>query len=501
MKNTKWIAKSTALPLVLLSACTLPDTPLGGAVPAAAQRPLGAADGAGDTADGACKVVLRSVSRIKNGPGYATTCDLGINAGTSCLYVWEGQIDVDPALSSATVDVLFRTGQTGGKWYAVEAKPEPAQQNGFARFSFRLTEFTPAAGMSLTSLGKTVIELIPYVKTAQGGRLFDHNRVADPLGSYRLDLDNMWTIDNDSAVCAPAAGVPEYVLDYPGFGETLVGGPAQAGGKLKISYDGRRLRETQSCMGSKGPSSATTLYVGYMFDNDGSTAQKAGVESYLEMYGNACQGPTTPCITHDKMQPMIDLPAGASSIQMWFYCVPGFSSGSPGNWKYDSNLGQNYSLALSKTGQSGASIDWAGNWRLHAARSGFTFPLPVSYEYTGFTNMGWSAQAEVYVKGLTDKPTPDGAVRAYVESDMIQCAPGGAKQKAELSLAEAHAGPFKNNSLYRWGFEGLINNCPKGTYSYRFLFSADGGKTVTPLGAAASTDDPGAAGWRTIVFK
>jgi hypothetical protein len=399
------------------------------------------------------------------------------------------------------VDVLFRTNQTGGKWYAVEAKPGPGPQNGFAHFSFRLTELTPAAGMSMTSLNKTVIELIPYVKTGQGGRLFDHNRVADPLGSYRLDLGNLWTIDNDASVCAPATGIPEYVLDYPGFGETLVGGPAVAGGKLKITYDGRRLRETQSCMGSKGPSSATTLYVGTMFDNDGSTIKKAAVESYLESYGYACQGPTTPCITHDKKQPVIALPASASSIQMWFYCVPGFSSGSPGHWKYDSNLGKNYSLPLSKTNTS-KPVDWAGNWRLHAARSGFTFPLPTSYEYHGFTNMGWSAQAEVYVKGMTDKAAPDPAVKAYVESDMIKCKPGGAKQKVELSLAEAHAGPYNNNSLYRWGFEGLINNCPKGTYSYRFLFSADGGKTVTPLGAAASTDDTGAgAGWRTIVFK
>lgn len=492
------LMKSTLL--VVIAACGEPQALLEGARPSQAPRPLGAADGAGDRADQSCLVVLRSVGRIKSGPGYATTCDLGTAVGGQCRYVWEGQVEVDAQQVGSLdgVEVLYRTSQTGGQWYAVKAQAEAGGTSGFARYRFVIDEHTPAPGMSMTSLNKTVIELIPYVTTPLGGRTFDHNRVSDPFGSYRLELANMWQVQDDPATCpGPAGPIPQYVLDYPAFNETLVGGPALAGGQLRVRYDGRRLRETQTCMGAKGPVSATTIHLGYMFDHDGSAVQTAQVEQYVESYGYACQG-TTPCVTQTKDEPVISLPAGARSIQLWFYCVPGFSSGSPGNWKYDSNLGQDYELPL--VGAKG--VDWAGGWRLHAARSGYTFPLADPHEYSGFTNMGFSAQAEVYIQGLTDQPTLDSSqVKAYVESDLMQCTPGGALQKVELPAAASRVGPFGNNALYRWGFEGIINNCPKGSYRYRFLFSADGGKTVTPLGAAPSTADPGAAAFRTLIFK
>lgn len=505
LKNiVRWLGLAAVAALITAGCGPDPLINLGAKV-SRAPRPLGSADGVGDAADTSCQVVLRSVGRIKNGPGYATTCSLGLNTSTSCLYVWQGQIDVAASATPASVELLYRTGQTGGQWYAVKAQPaaSPSPGAAFVSYTFQITEHTPAAGMSMTSLNKTVIDLIPYTTTTAGGRLFDHNRVSDPFGSYRLDLANSWSVGADATVCpaSPTKTAPRFVLDYPAFSEQLLDGPARAGGKLQISYDGRRLRETQVCMGAQGPVAATTLFVGYMFDNDGSQAKSAQVEQYVVSSGYACQGPQ-PCIKHEVQAPVLDLPAGATSIQLWFYCVPGFSGGSPGNWKYDSNMGQNYQLLLAAAANPPRAVDWAGAWRLHAARSGFTFPLPISHSYTGFTNMGWSVQAELYVKGLTDKaPLQTQLVKAYVESDMHACTPGGALTQVTLSPAASGAGSYANNALYRWGFEGLINSCPKGTYRYRFLFSADGGQTVTPLGAGDSTKDAGAAGFRTIVFQ
>jgi Family of unknown function (DUF6209) len=502
-----WFRKAVVIGALGLMACgpqgqeRLPD----GIRPASAPRPLGSADGFGDQADSDCLVVLRSVGRIKQGPGYATTCDLGGSSG-SCLYVWEGQVDLDAAQAAKVqaVEVLFNTSQTGAAWYAVKAvKQATSPTAGFTRYTFRIDQYTPAAGMSMTSLNGTVIELIPYAKTATG-RVFDHNRVKHALGTYRLDHGNLWQVSAAPAVCAPkpAAKTPRYVLDYPAFNESLHDGPAVAGGKLQIEYDSKRLRETQSCFGSQGPVSSTTIMMGYTFDDKG-PAKTTQVEQYIKSYGNACQPHAgSPCIDQTIKKPVIDLPAGASQLQLWFYCVPGFSSGAQSNWRYDSNHGKNYRLDLVAPATAPTPVDWAGNWLLHAGRSGFSSPLAEPHVYSGFTNMGWSIQAEVYVKGHTDQAyVTKSTVKAFVESDLLTCSAGGTLTKVELPLAGTHVGSYGNNSLYRWGFEGIINHCPKGTYRFRFLVSADGGKTVIPLGKAASIDAAGSTAYRTLVHQ
>ena len=55
---------------------------------------LDAADGINDEADYDCLIVLRSIARIPNGPGYVSTCDLD-PFEDSCRYVWQGQLDLD----------------------------------------------------------------------------------------------------------------------------------------------------------------------------------------------------------------------------------------------------------------------------------------------------------------------------------------------------------------------------------------------------------------------
>ncbi len=472
----------------------------GGLHAAAAQSTLGAADGQGDRPDYECELVLRAVGRIDTGPGYATSCDLGLADGGPCRYVWQGRIDVaeQAAERFTSIEVLYRTGQTGDQWYAVAAAPAGAPSDGFAPYEFRILEHTPAAGMSMTSLNRTVIELVPYGVEPDGTRVFDHNRVADPLDAYRLDLDNLWSIDEAPGVCSPDdQPVPSWTFAYPGWGQHIADGPLLAGGQVRIAYDGRRLRETQACMGSEGPVSATTIHAAWSFD--GGPVHSAQVEHYVESFGYACQGEESPCIEQQVDQPLLAVPAAAAEMQLWFYCVPGFSAGAEANWRYDSNLGDNYRAAVVA---QAAPVHWAGAWQQRAARSGFTFALPEPLLYAGFSNMGWSVQAQVYVRGLTDQHRVDGQrLRAYVETDLLGCAPGGALELAELPLAEAQAGPYGNNALFRWGYEALAGHCPPGSYHYRFLFSADGGLTHTPLGAAASTDQPDATALRTLIVE
>ena len=446
-----------------------------------------------DLGDFDCHLVLRSVGRVSNGPGYETTCDRG--SSDQCLYVWDGVIDVDAGYADqiSAVELLYRP-NTNAPWYVVETTSAESSAADFDRYTFTLDELTPAAGMSMTSLNNTEISLIPYLVTTQGTRLFDHNRIGDPFGVYTLNLANNWQIEADDACPASQSRSPRYVLDYPDFNESLVDGPLNGGDQLTIDYDIDRLLQEQSCLSGEGMASSTTIKMGYTF---GGESYEQSIATYIESYGSACNG-ESPCVTIQDETPLIEIPVDASSIAMWFYCVPGFSGGAPDNWKYDSNFNNNYVLQV----EPGHLIDWAGDWQLRASRSGFTFPIEEPYRYTGFTNMGWVVQAQVFARGLTDQGTLDTSLlKAYVESDLLNCEPGGALTTQELATAETHYGVFGNNVLYRWGFEAFLNQCPKGSYRYRFLFSADGGTTLVPLGNAVDSQSDGAESFRTIISE
>lgn len=493
-------ARPTALTLLLV-ACTSdgadPELASGMSTVRQAQAPV-YVDGAAawrDEADTDCLVVLREIGRPPHQGGYETTCH---EAGP-CLYTWRGLVDVDATRLGPEdrVEVMYRTLETRGAWYAVAATPaDAAQADGFVRFEFVLDHFTPANGMSLTSLNRTEIDLIPYVVRADGTRVFDHNRVAQPLDNYALRAANAWSIAADET-CAPDAPavVPEYALTYPDFAESLTDGPVVAGGRLRVSYDGRRLRETQSCLGSQGPASSTTIVAEWRFD--GHPAQSATVETYVRSSGYACPGQPSPCERVETPELVLDAPADATQLAMWFHCVPGFSRGAPENWQYDSDFGANYFLPVV---DAAARVRWAGGQALYNARASRTLALPDPLVWQGYTNMGLAIEARAYAPGVTDVAAPTAAgLSAYVESDLHGCTPGGAVLREPVSPAAFHAGPYGADHLYRWGIESARSRCPPGEYRYRFLFSLDGGRTVTPLGATDDTTDPlSATTWRSI---
>src|SRR5262245_5757356 len=64
---------------------------------------------------------------------------------------------------------------------------------------------------ALPSEAATFIELIPYVDDGDS-RWFDHNRLTDELGSYRLDGYQGWSIPDASDVCPPTTPDGRLVL-------------------------------------------------------------------------------------------------------------------------------------------------------------------------------------------------------------------------------------------------------------------------------------------------
>jgi len=445
--------------LALVAACA--DAPATDLDPRPAPAIVVGADGVGhDRADTACAIVLREVARVPDGRGGFVT------SSPDGRLVWDGTLDVARATADAAlgVAVLFQTPETRGAWFAAPAT-RVGDDGPLARYTFRIDAFTPRVGTSTTSLARTVIRLAPFVATADGGRLFDHNRVPDPLAAYELTAANQWSLAADGACPAADDAVARWSFTYPDFAETLVGGPLRAGARVRIAYDGRRLRETQGCMGAHGAASGTTLYVSYMIDGDPARAGRAEVERYTISAG---------AVRQEVFEPVIDLPVDASDLAVWFSCVPGFDAAP--NVRYDSDDGRNYHAAI----VASPRVDWIGAWGLFRARAGDVLALPDPLAWSGFTNMGLAVQVELW---SADAAPAD--LQVFVESDALACDPGGALTRERLPLAATGAGPFGNNAVFRWGFEPLLGRCPAGDYRFRVVASADGGLTFTSLGATA----------------
>ncbi len=203
-----------ALPL-LLSACTVGTaSPTDEAGAVAANAPLVGVDGSGDTADGGCEIVLRSMARIPNNTGGYVT-----NNGT---WVWRAVLDVsDLALADgATPAVLYQP--PNQDWKSVAAVAQTSS-GGFTRFIADVWEGMPAEGMSGTALRNTHVPVIPYLKLTEGGRLFDHNRIADPMGSYVISGDAGLAVGEDSSVCAAAPGASSPPVGWMGNAVAAIG--------------------------------------------------------------------------------------------------------------------------------------------------------------------------------------------------------------------------------------------------------------------------------------
>jgi hypothetical protein len=308
---------------------------------------FGSADDTGDQADYSCLVVLRSVSRLRDtsgmgGSGWVTTCSGTGIGGSSCKLIWFGSIDVDAQRLSEiqSVEVLFRTNQTGDNWYVAPAS-RGAMNGKYVKYNFKIDDYTPAEGMSISSLARTEIQLIPYVVTTSGIRVFDHNRIDSPLGAYDLTSYPDWRID-PSDECPAFETTPKIVFDYPDYNHELQDGPIKAGGKLRIEYDGRRLREDQSCFEQDSETKSTSIFMAWMYNLDPFRIEQTRVEYYQEDTGTTCANQEDPCITQEINQIELDIPQDAWAIDMWFYCDAGLDDNGQPEFYYDSDYNQNY---------------------------------------------------------------------------------------------------------------------------------------------------------------
>jgi hypothetical protein len=315
------------LPIALLPACSAaPADDAATRSTSAARLPAVSPAVAGDSADTACQVVLRHTDiDFESSLGPQTDCSSG-----TCWVVITVTFDVAMSQSLAQSDAyVFYQGEGSTAWqqspaaepvFGCDELPDgPCAPIGFRRYQVVLRADTFTNGP-----GDTTVSLVPFLAPYSGGRIFDHNRVADPVGSYVLDTQDNWTITDDAAACPGPPPTARLTATFAtGWQNSSTGGLA-GGGKLDVAYDIYRMPQTLGC---------STDGV-YAFATVGSVQFEPGGQVLSELLS----GPLDAVTSQFESVPLeFDVPLGTTSAALWFY-----TSSDCGGATWDSDFGQNY---------------------------------------------------------------------------------------------------------------------------------------------------------------
>jgi hypothetical protein len=304
------------LSLILVAGCSTQPAP------ASTQAALTSAqNGAqGDSADSQCDIVLRTAYVTFSSAGPTESCD---SSGT-CWVVVNGTVDISTSADQlgATPTMLFRSFDDG-QWRSQGMTPIWGAALGFRRYAFSLTQntFTGADGTGF-------VNLIPYLATTGGGRIFDHNRVPDPGASYVLSIDNGWSLQDDHVTCQGAAPHGIQTLVFPQGWQNSGYGTFVQSGKLDIQYDIYRFPNDIGCTEDGVKAFDVLAFVQW---------QPSGAQISERIDG--ASDPTTNRYASWPLE--FDVPADATSASVWFR----YSSDCHGN-DYDSNFGANYAYGV-----------------------------------------------------------------------------------------------------------------------------------------------------------
>jgi len=271
----------------------------------------------GDSADTACQVVLRDTYiNFESRMGPQTDCSSG-----TCWVIITVTFDVamTQSLAGAEAYVLYQ-GEGSTAWQqSAQAEPEFGAPVGFRRYQVTLRSDTFTSGP-----GDTTVRLIPFLTTG-GARLFDHNRVPDPLGNYVLDALNNWTIGDDASACPGQTPAASLTATFATGWQNTSTGTLAGGGKLDVAYDVYRMPQTLSCT-TDGVDAFATI---------GSVQFEPGGQILTEV----ATGPRDPSTGTVASLPLeFDVPPGTTSAALWFMT----SSDCNGGPYWDSDYGRNY---------------------------------------------------------------------------------------------------------------------------------------------------------------
>ena len=284
----------------------------------------------GDSADTSCQVVLRhTYIDFESSLGPQTDCSSG-----TCWVVITVTFDVamSQSLAQTPAYVLYQ-GEGSAAWQqSALAEPisgcdelpdGPCAPVGFRRYQVVLRSDTFTSGP-----GTTTVSFIPFIAPYSGGRLFDHNRVASPLGSYTLDAQNNWTISDDAAACPGTTPTGRLTATFATGWQNSSTGSLEAGGKLDVAYDIYRMPQALGCTTDGVDAFATVGYVQF---------QPGG-----QVLSEVASGPPDSTTNAFASLPLeFDVPQGTTSAALWFH---GSSDCGADDW--DSDFGQNYVFSV-----------------------------------------------------------------------------------------------------------------------------------------------------------
>ena len=277
--------------------------------------------GIANAADTSCNVVLRDIAVPENRGGVETNCT-GSGGSFTCWVVFEGDVDVSTAAVSETDTpfVLYQSGSDPTWYQSAAATKVDGAGRGMQRYHFSLTHHT-----ALQDQIYPTIQVIPFLQTIAGTRLFDHNTSS---GNTVLDASNGWSFTSDASTCyAPPPNAVATVWFNTGWSETTAGVFAQ-GGKLDVEYDLNRMPQCFHASTDGVPAWNTEAYALF---SPGNRLVHASVRGSYDA-------------TADKWsnQPFdTDIPSDATSVALWFE-----TSGDGCTTSWDSDYGQNYVYSI-----------------------------------------------------------------------------------------------------------------------------------------------------------
>lgn len=346
------------------------------------EGPLLGANGQ-DAADRSCNVVLRSLARVPNGPGFTTRC-----LSTGCSVVWAGVLDVSATAvaEGARPSVMWKN-QDARTWTTVTARRTTGAPEGFVRYTVRLERNTLSEGLSATALSRARIDVAPFIRMPTGARLFDKQRGQQDLENYVLSQAGGWEVRADDSVCGPPA--PPAKLDFvPGSQSQQ--GALIAGGSGVLSYSLERL---STCRGTHNGHPAWDLTAFIRFSPGGETVS-GSVRGF-----NAPGG--TPSNASAVSAPFtFAIPRTARSAEVWFRNFTGAGSSCEA---WDSNFGANYRFDVEAAPFQ--PVQWVGRPGASTSRAcSRSEGAPASLTLDSYLQQRacvW-VEADVYVPGLTD---------------------------------------------------------------------------------------------------
>jgi hypothetical protein len=347
---------------------------------------------------------------------------------------------------------------------------------GYERFYVRVFEHTVGPGMSLTSLMRTRIAMIPVVHLPEGGRLFDHNRRPGDFDNYELTEANQWAIADDPGVCSISPTPVATLRFLTGWTEEQ-GGAIIAGGRLRIEYDPARLT---TCRASYTFAPAWDIEAHGRFLPGGQSFEGSVVAFETDEEGRR----------HDVPHPGVlelEVPDDATAVELWFRNWSALSSPCEA---WDSDYGRNYRYDILDSPPP--EVLWAGDWGgalTRACEHSYGLEDPISIDSYIIERACMDVFADVYIPTITDD--------AELRPELIQA-------QAELSVDDgpwttewlAFVDRVGSNYRYRWTLpREEMTRFQWSDYQFAFRFSTDG---VTWYRIALA-DGPDGGAPRTIV--